>query len=63
MPQSVEGYEARATECAWLARLTADALIRAELLNLRQSCLRFANRLHSQRFEDVPKTALNGRTP
>lgn len=51
MSYSVEGYDGRAKECARLANLTDDELIRAELLKLRQAYLHIAQRLREQGFE------------
>jgi hypothetical protein len=45
MSYSAKGYEGRAEECVRLANLTEDALIRKELLTLRQSYLQTADRL------------------
>lgn len=46
------GYRARAEECARLASLTNDQILRAELLKLRQSYLIAAERL--QEMEGKP---------
>ena len=51
MPFSVRGYEERANECAKLANLALDQLVRMELLNLRQTYLKIAERLRKQGFE------------
>ena len=51
MPYSVQGYEARGEECAALAKLATDELIRSEILRLRQSYLTIAERLRQQGFE------------
>lgn len=51
MPYSVLGYEQRAKECVKLANLAADQLVRMELLNLRQTYLKIAERLRNQGFE------------
>jgi len=40
-----EAYRARAGECVRLAELTADAMLQAELLKLRQTYLVIAGRL------------------
>lgn len=45
MTYTSSGYLARAEECARLARLTEDHILRAELLKLRQSYLIAAERL------------------
>ena len=57
MPYSVEGYEGRAQECVELASQAKDALVRMELLKLRQTYLNIAARLRQQGFEDFPKAA------
>jgi hypothetical protein len=57
MPYSVETYIVRAEECVRLANLAVDDLIRSELLTLRQSYLRTAERLSqlpSQTSNRVP---------
>ena len=51
MPFTVQGYEERANECANLAKLAVDQLVRMELLNLRQTYLKIAERLQKQGFE------------
>jgi hypothetical protein len=56
MHYSVEGYEARAQECAALANQTTDLVVRNELLRLRQSYLSVAQRLRRYGFEMVPDT-------
>jgi hypothetical protein len=53
MLYSVEGYEARAQECAGLANQADDQLVRMELLKLRQSYLEIAQRLRRHGFEIV----------
>lgn len=45
--QSVEGYEVRAEECVRLANMAQDDMVRAELLKLRQTYLRVAERLRA----------------
>jgi hypothetical protein len=45
VPQSAKSYETRAEECVRLANLAKDDIIRSELLTLRQSYLRTAERL------------------
>ena len=63
MSYSVDAYIVRAEECARLANLAVDDLIRSELLNLRQTYLRTAERLRqlsseaSQRIADRNKPA------
>lgn len=57
MPYSVEGYTGRAAECVKLANLAEDAMVRMELLKLRQTYLNIAERLRRQGFES---TAANG---
>jgi hypothetical protein len=42
---SARGYEVRAEECVRLANMTADPLVQAELLKLRQTFLQIAARL------------------
>jgi hypothetical protein len=42
---SARGYEERAEECVRLANMTADPLVQAELLKLRQTFLQIAARL------------------
>jgi hypothetical protein len=51
VPYSIKGYEDRAAECVRLANQTGDALISSELLKLRQSYLRIAERLREQRSD------------
>ena len=51
MPYSVQGYEGRARECVELAAKTKDALVRMELLKLRQTYLNVAERLRRIGFE------------
>lgn len=51
MPYSVEGYADRADECVKLANLAQDAMVRMELLKLRQTYLNIAERLRRQGFE------------
>ena len=46
MPQSAEGYLARAEECVRLANLTRDSMIQRRLLELRQSYLKIAENLN-----------------
>jgi hypothetical protein len=60
MRYSVEGYEARAQECAELANQTDDHLVRGELLKLRQSYLSIAQRLRRQGFELVSSAQEEG---
>jgi hypothetical protein len=45
MPYTAEGYARRAAECARLAALTADDMLQQELLRMRQSYLRLAEKL------------------
>ena len=45
MPYSSKGYATRAEECVRLANLTQDIMIQKELLLLRQSYLKIAERL------------------
>jgi len=45
MSYSAKDYSARAEECARLANLTDDELIRRELLQLRQAYLQTSERL------------------
>jgi hypothetical protein len=45
MPHSATAYAKRAEECVRLANLTADEFLQAELLRLRQSYLRIAEKL------------------
>ncbi|MGO8865187.1 MAG: hypothetical protein ACLQME_01675 [Alphaproteobacteria bacterium] len=45
MPYSVDGYLARAEECARLANLTKDDMIQRKLLELRQTYLKIAESL------------------
>ncbi len=47
MPQTVESYEARAEECVRLANLASDGIVRADILNLRQSYLHTAQGLRA----------------
>lgn len=59
MPYSVRGYKERANECVKLANLAGDQLVRMELLNLRQTYLKIAERLQQQGFEMTsPQEAL-----
>jgi len=51
MPYSVLGYKERADQCVKLANLAEDELVRRELLNLRQTYLKIAERLKRQGFE------------
>jgi hypothetical protein len=51
MPYSVLGCQERAKECVRLANLAVDQLVRMELLNLRQTYLKIAERLLQQGFE------------
>ena len=46
MSQSAKDYELRAEECVRLANSAKDDMIRSELLTLRQSYLRTAERLN-----------------
>jgi hypothetical protein len=45
MPYTAEGYARRAAECTRLAALTADDKLQQELLRMRQSYLRLAEKL------------------
>ena len=45
MPYSINGYETRAQECVRLATLTNDENLKGELLKLRQTYLKVAQRL------------------
>ena len=54
MPYSVLGYQERAEQCVKLANLADDELVRRELLNLRQTYLKIAERLKRQGFESTP---------
>lgn len=45
MPYSAMGYARRAAECARVASLTTDAMVQQELLRLRQTYLRVAEKL------------------
>lgn len=45
MPYTALGYAGRAAECARLAALTADEMLQQELLRLRQTYLRLAEKL------------------
>ena len=47
---SIDGYDSRAMECARLANQTPYEVIQRELLNLRQTCLKVAQRLREQGF-------------
>lgn len=60
MPFSVLGYEERANECARLANLAVDQLVRMELLTLRQTYLTIAKRLKKHGFEPAVSEP-NGR--
>jgi len=51
MPYSILGYLERADQCVKLANLADDELVRRELLNLRQTYLKIAERLKRQGFE------------
>jgi hypothetical protein len=51
MSYSVDAYILRAEECVRLANLAVDDLIRNELLNLRQTYLRTAERLRQLSVE------------
>jgi hypothetical protein len=53
MPYSVQGYKERADQCVKLANLADDELVRRELLNLRQTYLKIADRLKRQGFESA----------
>lgn len=56
MPFSIAGYEGRAQECVELANQAKDQMIRAELLKLRQTYLKIAERLRRQGFEtELPR--------
>ena len=57
VPYSVEGYEQRAQECARLANQTADQMVGAELLKLRQTYLKIAEQLRKQGFESPPRSS------
>ncbi len=57
---SCEGYRTRAEECTRLANLTADALLQAELLKLRQTYLVISERLrlaHAASYEPLHQSA------
>lgn len=47
MSETPDSYEVRAEECVRLASLTEDELIRASILQLRQTYLRTAGRLRA----------------
>jgi hypothetical protein len=49
MPFSPEGYLARAEECVRLANMAKDAMIRRNLLELRQTYLKIAENLQRMR--------------
>ncbi|MEI9993499.1 MAG: hypothetical protein WDM91_02805 [Rhizomicrobium sp.] len=53
MPYTVQGYETRAQECVELASQAKDALVRMELLKIRQTYLNIAERLRRQGFEVI----------
>jgi len=55
VPFSVTGYKERAVECAHLASLTDDEVLRAELLKLRKTYLEIAARLAANGFEELPE--------
>lgn len=54
MPHSALGYAKRAAECVRLANLTADQMVQAELLKLRQFYLHIAGRLGMPMDEAIP---------
>ena len=63
MPYSVLGYLERAEQCVKLANMADDELVRRELLNLRQTYLKIAERLKRQGFElTPPREAAAART-
>jgi hypothetical protein len=51
MSYTVDGYEHRAHECARLASLTDDDIVRSDLLELRQNYSKIAERLKQQGFQ------------
>ena len=54
MPYSSKGYMIRAEECVRLANLTKDNMIQKELLSLRQSYLKIAERLVEIEAQPMP---------
>jgi hypothetical protein len=54
MPYSVTGYRTRAEECVRLANLARDDMVQTELLRLRQSYLRIAERLEALGEKKTP---------
>ncbi|HUC63249.1 MAG TPA: hypothetical protein VMF53_14965 [Alphaproteobacteria bacterium] len=48
MPYTAEGYRRRAEECVRLANLAREEMVQSELLRLRQSYLRIAERLERE---------------
>lgn len=54
MPYSIAGYQIRAEECVRLANLARDDMVQTELLRLRQSYLRIAERLEAQGERKAP---------
>jgi hypothetical protein len=55
MTYTGSGYLKRAQECARLASLTDDQILRAELLKLRQSYLIAAERLQEMEHKPIEK--------
>lgn len=53
MPYTAEGYARRAAECARLAALTSDDMLQQELLRMRQSYLRLAEKLGMPMHEAI----------
>lgn len=53
MPYSALGYATRAAECVRLANLTADQVLQAELLKLRQAYLNMAGALGMPMHEAI----------
>ncbi len=57
MPYSAMSYARRAAECARVANLTTDAMVQQELLRVRQTYLRIAEKLGMPLAEAVALSA------
>ena len=57
MPYTALGYARRAAECARVASLSTDAMVQQELLRLRQTYLRVAEKLGMPLAEAVTVSA------
>lgn len=61
MPYTASGYAWRAAECARLAASTADEMLQQELLRLRQTYLRLAEKLGMPMHEAIKITVAKGK--